>query len=110
MKPALIADYEQQRVIIKGITQQLAVKATNAKHLALLETAKLVVLEDIVGDKQFSLLLAMSIPESCQYLAPQEIEVNMCDEITMVRTMQLLRTKYYVAGVRSKPKPYSKST
>jgi hypothetical protein len=44
----------------------------------------------------------MSIPETCQYLQSQETEVGMYDDTTAMRALQLMRTRYYVAGIRYK--------
>jgi hypothetical protein len=102
MKPATISDYDQQRVIIQGMLRSSLGKSSSVKAAVFADVARLMILEDIVGDKQFSLLIAMSIPETCQYLQSQETEVGMYDDTTAIRALQLMRTRYYVAGIRYK--------
>jgi hypothetical protein len=92
---------QQQRLIIKGILISLDTKNDTQRHNVLNEVAKLISLEDTIGDKGFSFRIAASIPAACILVENQGVFVNMCDRNTLMRTIQLLRTRFYIIGVRS---------
>ncbi len=99
-KYILLTDYDQQQMIVKGIVALLHTESIDQRRKVLNEVAALINLEDMIGDRDFSFILAISIPKSCRVIMQHERVLLPCTYIVQKYKLQALRTRFYVKGSR----------
>lgn len=93
-----VAD-EQRQNLIRGALYSIKMQKDPTSTLK--RVALWIALEDMVGDKEFSFRVALSIPKACAYYASNENELKLYSDESAKRVLNRIRTFYYISGARS---------
>ena len=91
---------EGRQTLLRGALA--SVKLCKDEKEALRHISTWIMLEDVVGDKDFSFRIALTIPAACTYNVEQDQYISMLNTENAERILNRIRTTFFIRGTRTK--------